>query len=237
VKVQIASTQGGVVGSHEIGFPKEIIVAKLSNRMAEMFDPLDKTLHEWISVSFDPFGTYAIHSMQFPDGSRWDTHNGYLSHEQVNNRGLSDLRMMAEERTSGRTVPTKFSSVDVPIPVPESDPFGKRPHEAGSKLDAGKSPIVSGFMKYFPRAIRAVANVSLHGMEKYTWKGWIKVPDGIKRYDDAEGRHIVDEEIDGPIDPKSRLLHAAHRAWNAMARLELLLIQEEEEKSNANGTD
>lgn len=115
----------------------------------------------------------------------------------------------------------------------ESDPTGKAAHEPGSKLDAGKAPIVSGVLQYFPRAIKAVAEVSAHGMEKYTWMGWKTVEDGIRRYNDAEGRHIIDEAMHGTVDTKSGLLHTAHRAWNALAILELVLCEKEKASGKA----
>lgn len=105
----------------------------------------------------------------------------------------------------------------------ETDPHGKTPHTPGAKLDAGKSPVVQGTLHYFPRALMAVAEVSRKGAEKYTWKGWESVPNGVKRYSDAMGRHILYEDIDGPYDPDTDLLHAAQVAWNALARLELML--------------
>ncbi len=109
----------------------------------------------------------------------------------------------------------------------EADPNGKSPNEAGSKLDAGKSPVMRGAVQYFPRALSAVSDVSLFGATKYTWRGWESVPDGVNRYSDALGRHLVGESIDGPTDPQTGLLHAAQVAWNALARLELMLREAE----------
>lgn len=104
----------------------------------------------------------------------------------------------------------------------ERDPNGKSSKELGSKLDAGKAPVFRGLLNYFPRACLAVAAVSAAGAQKYAWKGWETVPDGINRYSDALGRHVVNEQIEGPYDPDG-FLHAAQIAWNAMARLELIL--------------
>lgn len=109
----------------------------------------------------------------------------------------------------------------------EKDPHGKAPHEAGAKMDAGKSPVRRGLLEYFPRACLAVAQVSFFGAQKYKWDGWKTVPDGINRYGDAQARHVCKAKIDGPIDPDSGLAHAAHEVWNALARLELMLIEEE----------
>lgn len=109
----------------------------------------------------------------------------------------------------------------------EKDPFGKNPREAGAKLDAGKSPVRRGLLEYFPRACMAVADVSASGASKYTWGGWQTVPEGVGRYGDAEVRHICKSAIEGRIDKDYGHLHAAHEAWNALARLELILREEE----------
>ena len=79
-----------------------------------------------------------------------------------------------------------------------------------------------GVLHSFPLAITAVSDVSAHGAGKYTWRGWETVPDGIDRYGDAMCRHII-KERHGERDEDSGLLHAAHAAWNALARLELIL--------------
>jgi hypothetical protein len=112
----------------------------------------------------------------------------------------------------------------------EKDPNGKDAKQSGSKLDSGKSPVFRGLIDYFPRACMAVAEVSQRGAEKYVWKGWEDVPDGINRYSDAIIRHICKEAIEGKIDPDFGLLHKAHVAWNALAVLELELRHSEEAK-------
>lgn len=109
----------------------------------------------------------------------------------------------------------------------EKDPNGVRADQPGAKLDAGKSPVRRGLLEYFPRACMAVADVSAAGASKYTWGGWETVPDGVARYGDAEVRHICKAAIEGPIDKDFGLLHAAHEAWGALARLELLLREAE----------
>jgi hypothetical protein len=109
----------------------------------------------------------------------------------------------------------------------ETDPFGRNPKEAGAKLDAGKSPLRRGLIEYFPRACLAVADVSAFGASKYAWNGWETVPEGVERYGDAMARHIAKRVIEGPHDKDSGLLHAAHEAWNALARLELILRENE----------
>lgn len=91
------------------------------------------------------------------------------------------------------------------------------------KHDAGKAPIDQGLLSYFPRALEAVAFISLFGYEKYReWGGWRMLENGLARYSDAGPRHRLFEKIDD-YDAESRYLHAAHEAWNALARLELML--------------
>lgn len=112
----------------------------------------------------------------------------------------------------------------------ERDPYGKSPSSPGAKLDAGKYPLFRGVLAYFPRACEQVASVSAFGASKYTWNGWETVPDGFKRYSDAMVRHLAKEGCGELEDDDSKLLHAAHTAWNSLARLELFLRQEEQIK-------
>jgi len=95
------------------------------------------------------------------------------------------------------------------------------------KYDGGKAPIYRGGLGYFPRAISAVSAVSGFGASKYAWNGWQGVSDGYNRYSDALVRHLGYEAEGEVVDNDSGLLHAAHAAWNALARLELLLRKEQ----------
>lgn len=104
--------------------------------------------------------------------------------------------------------------------------------DIGMKHDAGKAPIARGFARYFPRAIETVALVSQFGFDKYgEWGGWKKVPDALNRYDDALGRHDISLQRGETHCPESGKLHMAHRAWNALATLELFLIEEEAKRA------
>lgn len=112
----------------------------------------------------------------------------------------------------------------------EKDPSGKDSSTPGAKLDAGKVR-PSLILSSMPRAILAVAEVGTFGAEKYSKDGWLMVDNGIERYTDAMDRHRLYAGIDGPFDPQSKLLHAAHEAWNALARLELMLQHTEAEQA------
>ncbi len=108
----------------------------------------------------------------------------------------------------------------------ETDPTGKSPHEPGAKLDAGKvrpALVLGGFA----RALLAVSRIGTYGAVKYTDNGWIEVPDGESRYDDAKMRHWLTEKTGVEFDPDSEEEHAAHEAWNALARLDLILRRKE----------
>jgi hypothetical protein len=114
----------------------------------------------------------------------------------------------------------------------EKDPNGLSVKDWGAKVDGGKAPLLRGAFQYFPRALKAVARLSAFGAEKYRWGSWSAVSEGPERYGDAMGRHIVAEMIEGPYDNGnggSGELHATAVAWNALARLELIL-QEDEDK-------
>ena len=116
----------------------------------------------------------------------------------------------------------------------ETDPNGKSAKDKGSKLDDGKSEIMSLALGYFPRALGAVAKVSRKGAIKYSPFGWQTVPGGVVRYTDAMGRHLAKEfmgqYIDSEFNAEDEQIgtlepHAAQVAWNALARLELILAE------------
>ena len=120
-----------------------------------------------------------------------------------------------------------YTMVGEPYIVTEKDPNGLELETAGAKADAGKVDVTRGCLHYFPRAITAVAALSERGAQKYSWKGWASVPDGIHRYGAALGRHELRIEDDFTrVDPDTNMLEATAVAWNALARLELILREE-----------
>ncbi len=107
----------------------------------------------------------------------------------------------------------------------EVDPTGLDQHAPGAKLDAGK--IRAGLcINGFARALQEVAKVTTFGAAKYTPNGWRAVENGVDRYTDAMHRHFLAEATGEQVDADSGLRHAAHAAWNALARLELMLRNE-----------
>jgi len=105
----------------------------------------------------------------------------------------------------------------------ERDPNGIGQHEPGAKLDDGKP--LGGLLSMFSNALMAVVEVGTFGANKYTRGGWQTVDEGYTRYSDAMWRHLLKEPLE-PIDTDSGLKHEAHLAWNALARLELMLREE-----------
>lgn len=108
----------------------------------------------------------------------------------------------------------------------EHDPHGKDAHVAGAKLDGGKvRPAL--VLRGFARALLEVSKVGTYGAVKYTENGWVEVPNGESRYDDAKMRHWLNEAKGEAVDADTLLRHAAHEAWNALARLDLMLRADE----------
>ncbi len=114
------------------------------------------------------------------------------------------------------------------------------------KLNADvKVPVAQGFLTMFPRAIYAVTRASQVGFNKYG--KWFKPADFAATNDpaillDASVRHVLDEAIHGPVNVEKggglpaagmEVRHAAQAAWEALARLELILLKEEQEKADA----
>ena len=95
-------------------------------------------------------------------------------------------------------------------------------HESKQPLDTDKNRI-GLVMEGFPRALAAIGHVATYGAAKYTDHGWRTVPNGRARYTDAMYRHLLAEASGHVQDDESGLQHAAHAAWNALARLELML--------------
>ena len=97
--------------------------------------------------------------------------------------------------------------------------------KVGNKYDGGK--IRAGLvLGDFSRALIEVCRVGSFGADKYSPGDWVHVKNGIDRYTDAMLRHYLAEQVED-LDSESELLHAAHLAWNALARLDLILRQGE----------
>jgi hypothetical protein len=95
----------------------------------------------------------------------------------------------------------------------------------GAKADQGK-PRPGLVMKGFCNALWEVTKLGTFGAIKYSEFGFLKVENGIARYEDAGLRHQFTKwmsDDDYAIDPETNLMEATAKAWNALAELELLL--------------
>ncbi len=115
--------------------------------------------------------------------------------------------------------------------VVEKDPYQIPMHQAGAKADAGK--VRMGLMQSgFPLALKAVAEITTYGAEKYTPGGWKFVPKGYERYYDAQARHQNKHDAGELVDPDFKCYHLAHEAWNSLAKLELFLMERKEHEND-----
>ncbi len=104
----------------------------------------------------------------------------------------------------------------------------------GVKLDAGKPKYFINVRWQFWRALEALAHHTEKGNNEpgHVPKGWTAVDNGYERYTEALERHLHEEAMRyGQHDERSRqelIEHATATLWNAAARLELLLADQEE---------
>ena len=91
-------------------------------------------------------------------------------------------------------------------------------HQKGVKDDSGK--VLGGVIGDFGLALMEVGKIGTYGANKYTRGGWQSVPDGMQRYEDAMWRHLLCAAEEG-VDPESGYEHELHMVWNALAKLEL----------------
>lgn len=102
----------------------------------------------------------------------------------------------------------------------------KEQQEQGLKYDSGK-PRMFEMIEDFKEPLTEVAKVWAFGADKYKKHNWAFVDNAIDRYSNALVRHLIEGNT---IDDESKLLHASHVAWNALARL-YFIIQEQKAKA------
>jgi hypothetical protein len=110
-------------------------------------------------------------------------------------------------------------------------------HLPGVKLDSDKIDVT--LLQEFSRALHEVSRVGDYGQNKYTRSGFLTVANGVRRYTRAMLDHWFKEDTEGTYDQdpwydtemglhwKGMIRHDAQVAWNALARLELKLREEE----------
>jgi hypothetical protein len=96
-------------------------------------------------------------------------------------------------------------------------------------------PVYSGFIKYFPRGMIAVAQLSKIGNDQHNPGKplhWDRSKSGDEM--DALTRHMLDDAMGVPTDTDG-VLHATKLAWRAMANLEKVLEKKEAGLDTRNG--
>ena len=115
-------------------------------------------------------------------------------------------------------------SVDGPKPEYDLTDDGK-----GKKYDSGKS-MVGTLCRVFPRALLGIGQCIEFGTHKYPQPDNWKLVDGaFTRYQDSMMRHYLKFLAGQEKDSETSLLHLKHMAWNALAILELYLMEHEDE--------
>lgn len=101
----------------------------------------------------------------------------------------------------------------------------------GNKFDGNKPPVTQ-FLRQFPRALKYLSLISQHGHQKYgqeednkNWDNWKHVEDKQFRYEQAMGRHMLERSDD--LDKDSGFYSIGHCAWDALAVLETILMEQE----------
>lgn len=135
---------------------------------------------------------------------------------------MSTQDLLIEHTCTGEKI--LVSAVPGKVLSTEEDPYGIKQHDSGAKNDSGKPD--ASLLLMFGRALLEVSAVGTFGAKKYSRGGWQHVPNGQDRYTAALLRHLFKEGREA-VDKDIGLLHAAAVAWNALARLELILKEEE----------
>ena len=101
--------------------------------------------------------------------------------------------------------------------------------ETGIKYDKDKPRMAEMIIDFAPE-LQELCKVWTFGADKYSKSNWKLVENGKERYSNALLRHLMAEDI-SLCDDESKLLHSAHIAFNALARMHFI-IQEIKENQN-----
>lgn len=94
----------------------------------------------------------------------------------------------------------------------------------GKKYDTGK-PMVGTLLRVFPSALTEIGRCIEFGTRKYPKPdNWKKVEGAKFRYLDSMARHLLQHLKGVKFDKETGLPHLAHMAWNALAILELAIM-------------
>ena len=91
----------------------------------------------------------------------------------------------------------------------------------GIKYDNNKPRLAEMIVDFAPE-LEELCKVWEFGANKYSKSNWKLVENGFDRYSNALVRHLVAEDK-CLFDDESKLLHAAHIAFNSLARMHFIL--------------
>ncbi len=98
----------------------------------------------------------------------------------------------------------------------------------GKKYD-GNKPMTGTVLRVFPLAMNAIGACIKFGTSKYPDpNNWKKNKNALVRYNDSLIRHLTKHFSGREADEETTLPHLAHVAWNALAILELYLMEHPE---------
>jgi len=103
-------------------------------------------------------------------------------------------------------------------------------HAPGAKDDSQK-PLPHLVLGSFANALSSVTEIGTAGAIKYSPKGWLYVDNAIERYREALFRHWLKMAAGEIYCSDSGQRHDAHIAWNSLAVLELVLLEEKNAKA------
>lgn len=100
----------------------------------------------------------------------------------------------------------------------------------GLKFSQNK-PWAGRVIQVFPYSIMAIGAVIKKGAEKYPDpNNWKLVDDAENKYRDALMRHLIKFLLGQNVDDETGQPHLAHMVWNALALLELYLMNDEDKQ-------
>ncbi len=120
-------------------------------------------------------------------------------------------------------------------PEPAPDRSGSSVYVDKTGTASKPDPLRDVYLE-FPRAMLAVAEVTAYGAGKYAPRDWqtFEPEYGMNYHRSKVGRHLLKEELEGPVNHEDGdLLHAAQAVWNMLAYLEnYLKLKEISEAGN-----
>lgn len=137
-----------------------------------------------------------------------------------------DVKILGIEEVGETPMPDSPDGIDKnkEEPVYDLTDDGK-----GKKYDSGKS-MVGTLCRVFPRALLGIGQCIEFGTRKYPKPdNWKLVEGAFTRYQDSMMRHYLKFLAGQEKDSETNLLHLKHMAWNALAILELYLMEHEDE--------